>query len=325
MRPSSRPSLVGRAILWLGLLTVGVVGTVGVLWSMGKIELPFLSRAKAPFEPPPGTVPVLLSAKEIPAYTRITRDHLFDVNGKPNLFYLPPEEVKHRELFTDINAILNRVTARDIKKGYAFRDKEFLPEGSRAGVAGGVPPGKRALVVEATKIQGIFGLKAGDSFDLVASVHIDPAKANDKVSQALYLANQPGGTAKKHARVNALVQNGYVVQGVSMRQTPTTSASLTQGQKTQMKPVQEIVIAVAPQEVAPLTEALGIGAEILAVYRSGQPGEVQVSVDTPGSPPPLKLYAIEVIIGHKRDVVLFPQFKQNPAPPAGLESDPLDN
>ena len=55
------------------------------------------------------------------------------------------------------------------------------------------------------------------------------------------------------------------------RNVPVSSSSLTQGTTTRTVPVQEIVIAVEPEEVALLNEAMDLKYEITCVARSGRP------------------------------------------------------
>jgi len=88
----------------------------------------------------------------------------------------------------------------------------------------------------------------------------------------------------KQATVQVLVQNGHVVEPLTTRQVPISSRTLTQGPITRTKPVQELVIAVAPDEVARLTEAMAVGAEISCVPRSGRPDDPVDSV-TPNLKP----------------------------------------
>jgi hypothetical protein len=52
-----------------------------------------------------------------------------------------------------------------------------------------------------------------------------------------------------------------------------TQSTLTQGLVTRNRPVQELVVAVDPEEVARLTEALAVNAEIACVPRSGRPDD----------------------------------------------------
>jgi hypothetical protein len=75
----------------------------------------------------------------------------------------------------------------------------------------------------------------------------------------------------KRGIVRPLVQDGVVVTPVRTREVPISSSSLMQGTTTRTVPVQEIVLAVDPQEVAPLAEAMDLEYEIICVARSGRP------------------------------------------------------
>src|SRR4029077_13433004 len=54
----------------------------------------------------------------------------------------------------------------------------------------------------------------------------------------------------------------------------TVENSLTDGAVTRTRPVQEAVIAINPEDVARLTEAIAVEAKITAVPRSGRPDDV---------------------------------------------------
>jgi hypothetical protein len=300
---SAGPSTLSTLFLAAAVMLVGTALTVGGLWYVGWLNLPFLNRPRDA-GPPEGTVPVYLSVKEIPAYTRVTREHLFDAAENPHFFHLPPADVEQRGLITDFSKILGRIVAHDFRPGVGFRDKDFLPEGTRPGIVGGTPPDKRALVLDAAKIQGIYALKAGDHFDLLATVLVEPVRAGG--THATIVGAPPASEPKKNAVVKPLVQNGVVVQPVAVR--PALPGAAKKGQE--KPPAQEIVIAVAPDEVAPLTQALAVGADIIAAYRSGQPTNGSTDDLTPGSPPPPPTTTIEVIQNGKRELLTFP------APPA---------
>jgi hypothetical protein len=89
---------------------------------------------------------------------------------------------------------------------------------------------------------------------------------------------------QKQATVRLLVQNGAVVEPLSARQIPVYATTMTQGAITRMRPIQEVVIAIAPGEVARLTEAMAVDATISAVPRSGQPDDPKNSVTPELSP-----------------------------------------
>jgi Flp pilus assembly protein CpaB len=305
----ARSSVFTSVLLAAAVLVVGVVGTVGALWYMG-VPIPFLSRARAAYVPAEGTEAVYLSTKEIPAYTKITREHILDGTGSPSVSYLSLEDIQKRKLLTDPNAIVGRVVARDFKAGYAFKDEDFLAKGTQPGVVGGTPPGKRAFVLDASKVQGIYALKLGDHFDLLASELVDHAKGPGTLPPQ-------GPEPKKHAVVKALVQNGVVVLPVANRPTPPGNPA----KKAQDKPVQEIIIAVAPEEIAPLQAALTVGADIFAAYRSGHPDDAKAAKQmTPGTPPPTKTTTIEVIQDGKRETLSFPHSPTANPPPAAAAS-----
>jgi Flp pilus assembly protein CpaB len=229
-------------------------------------------------------VAVPISATRIPAYTRVTRDHLWNPNTQ-NLavVYLPKEQVTP-ETFTQINQILGRVLDHDKQPAFTFTEADFLPRGTRAGLVGGIPAGKRAMRVDAAKVQGLVGLNPGDRFDLVATIPIDPTASTTQTfqvagvyGQQLALQNQLTNW-QKQATVRVLVQNGMIVEPMASRNVPVNVNTLTQGMVTRNKVVQEIVIAVDPEEVARLTEAMAVSAEINSVPRSGSPDDPEDSI-----------------------------------------------
>jgi Flp pilus assembly protein CpaB len=229
-----------------------------------------------------GLIPVPVSPLRIPAYTKITRDDLWDLkNHNLSVIYLPKGAVSP-EMITNINQILGRVLNHNKEPGYAFTKDDFFPPGTRPGLVAGIPAGKRAMRVDATKVQGLVGLMPGDRFDLVATIPISvatgaqPVQAAGVYGQQLALQNQLTNW-QKQATVRVLVQNGMIVEPMSTRQVPVSVNTLTSGLVNREKVVQEIVIGVEPGEVARLTEALAVSAEISCVPRSGRPGEPEDS------------------------------------------------
>jgi hypothetical protein len=244
-------------------------------------------------------VPIL--PQTLPAYTKIKVDHFFDPKtGEPKFYYATSEEEADRLKFIKNPAeIVNRVLARDKPAGYPFTEDDFVPKGTRPGVVAGIPPGKRAFVLSADKVQGIHALKMGDRFDLLGSVPLD-SKITSKVTpmtgpDGVQIQN-PGPQAK----VRVLVQNGALVVAVAIREIPTGSPSMAKGGVPPSKPVQEVTIAVDPQEVAPLHEALATHATLICVARSGRPEDAADMTITPGSQPPPPVHALEAIQGSKR-------------------------
>ncbi|MCI0682418.1 MAG: hypothetical protein L0Y71_09955 [Gemmataceae bacterium] len=318
MKPIARrgPSVLAATTLAALALVMGTVLTIGTLWALG-VELPFLSRKAA--APQPSGFPLPVLAQSLPAYTKVTIEHFIDPRTRDfSVRYVSSkEEAEKLGFITDKKEILNRVLTRDKAAGYPFLEKDLYPKDTRAGLVAGIPAGKRAFVLAADKVQGIHGLKLGDRFDLLASVPFDMDKAFAK----LKLVGTPAPAhSGKGARVRVLVQDGAIVLPVAIREIPTGPAK---GGKAPTKVVQEATIAVDPDEVAPLHEALAIQATLMCVARSGRTEEESMKTLTPGSPPPPPLHAMEVISGAKRQTLVFPvagkgpqELAPEPMPPA---------
>jgi Flp pilus assembly protein CpaB len=236
-----------------------------------------------------GYVAVPVSAKPIPAYTRLQREHVWNAKkGELAVVMLPSEQV-NAAMKVSLKDLLGRVLARDKAPGYVFTDADFLPAGSRAGLVGGIPPGKRAVRVETGQVNGLYGLNPGDRFDLIATLPIETDGKGKSLNMGGVYGQQLALQANlsnwaKQATVRVLVQNGVLVQPLITRDVPFSMNTLTQGTVVKRKPVQEIVIAVNPEEVAPLTEAMAVKAQITTVPRSGHPDDPKDS-QTPESQP----------------------------------------
>ena len=92
-----------------------------------------------------GWVAIPMSGEMIPAYTQLTRDHFWDAKqGDFAVVYMPPSVVTP-EMIRNMGTIVGRVMSRDKPPGYVFTEADFLPQGTRPGLVGGIPPGKRAI------------------------------------------------------------------------------------------------------------------------------------------------------------------------------------
>jgi Flp pilus assembly protein CpaB len=315
------------------LVLFGLIGAGVALWHFGIVDVPFLSNTHAADNPAAhGQIAVPMSARSIPAYTKVTRDDVWDaVNAKLAIVWMQPDQVKG-DVVKDLKDVLGRVLDHDKPPGFVFTEADFLPRGTRPGLVGGIPAGKRAVRIEANTVPGLFGLNPGDHFDLISTLAID-TKAQDLShlnvagNYGPELAMQAGmANAFKRATVHVIVQNGVVVTPVTTRQIPFTQNSLTQGTIVRMRPVQELMLAVDPKEVAPLTEAIAVKAELTCVPRSGRPDEPETSI-TPDSQPTAgtggllpglgaggssllpELTVVETINGTKREITAVPVSK----------------
>lgn len=304
----------GGAVLIIAALVLAAGATFGVLAGAGVVDtskLAFWRKAEAPQPAPPAdAIAVPICARPVPAYTKILRDHLFNTKtGKFAYVYLRREDIKPGTL-TSMSEILGRVLVHDKSAGYAFTERDFAPQGTREGLTAGIPPGKRAYRLEASRIAGVHGLLAGDHLDVIASVPLDLKNA-----AALPPAVRLGPRPAKQAEVRLIVRDGVVVTPVTTRAVPLTTSTLTQGARNTTRPVQEIVIAVDPDEVRRLSEAESLEYGLTAVAHSGVPGDESEPPATTADESPDGAAAprvIETIVGGKRQTVYFPPGSDTP-------------
>lgn len=302
----------------VGLVVIALAGFGLIASSMGWLDAPEAERRVAP----PGSVAVPVAARPIAAYQALTLEDLLDPRGELAVIHLPEESVLD-ETFTDARLLLGRVLARDKEPGRVFRDPDFLPEGTRPGIVAGIPAGKVALRIEATKVTGSVGLRRGDRFDLVATW-----RANARNGVQRPYAGQ--GMQAPRAEVVQVALDAAVVTPLEERRLPGPAG----------RPgaiVEEMVIAVAPDEVALVTEALELAARIDCVPRSGRP-MTQDALDTAvsesasrvgsGSLGRSRQIVVETIQGGERTLLEVPGaspipiFEQAPAVSAGPRPGP---
>ncbi len=302
-----RPSSARRVVFALTAVVLTVVGTVVVL------KAPWQAKAA---KPRPQGVPIPLAVKPIPAFSQVAREHLMDEKTMDFvLTYLSPEQVSRSGLLT-YDKVVGRVLRKDHNPGYAFAEKDLFPIGTRPGLVAGVPPGKVSFVLEADKIMGIRGLRIGDRIDLLASMEINFDKALEgyrgrgMMSPALYDAQSTLTNLPKRAGVKPLVQGGAVVSPATARQVPVPGSPVGPNGKGKSRTMEEVIIAIDPEEVAPLTEALAVHASVFCVAHSGAPEDK--IVPTPGSMPSPRVQVIETIVAGKRDILVFPNPQQGP-------------
>jgi Flp pilus assembly protein CpaB len=308
----SRPMVVVTVV-------VSALAAIVLLAALGIIDL---SRLRSSEPSTVGLIAVPTSATQIPAHTRIRRDHLWDrANARISVVYLPPRAVK-KEMLLNITQIIGRVLDSEKEPGYVFTDADFLPRGTREGLVAGIPAGKRAIRVSADRVDGLYGLNAGDRFDIVATMPIAAADGGRSLnfsgpySQEIALETQLSNW-EKQATVRVIVQNAVIVEPMIARGVPVTATS-AQAAAARARAVQEAVIAVNPNEVALLTEAMAVEARLSSIPRSGRPDD-PVNTRTPdlrpfspfaapgGSNQTNGFSTVETIMGPKRAVTAVPK------------------
>ncbi len=264
------------------ILLIAVGGAVGTLWYLDILEIPFLDPVEAETLPPPNLILVPITGRKIPAYTQISRDDLWNPQGN-HWAEVGMDKTRLPEgTLTTRSQIRGRVLRRDKEPGYLFNESDFLPVGTRSGLVAGIPPGKRGMRIDTSKVQGLEELNVGDQFDLVSTVPVDAdpqdlAKSNIAGVYGKQLALQASMTnAFKRATVSVIVRSGVVVKPMTVREVPYQVSTFTAGSITRTRPALEVVIAIDPAEVQPLTEAMAIEATITAVPHSGRPENAKV-------------------------------------------------
>ena len=162
-------------ILFVGLAAFTVVN--------GELRLPFgggvlfayqgdSTSAVGPPTLPQGTVAVFACPRRLPAFTKITREHLLTNDGLHTVPVVEPAIEPNGLFRADVEGLkrlLGRVLRRDKPVNFAFTEKDLLPRGTRAGPSAGIPPGKRGIWVDTAEVQGLAGARAQDLVDLVAA------------------------------------------------------------------------------------------------------------------------------------------------------------
>ncbi len=302
-------------------IVIGGAGTVAALAWLRVIDPAKLAFWRSKPGIPAGWIGIPISARPIPAHTAVTREYLLDASGTLQQNYVAPDKVP-KGIIIQLSKILDRVTAHDMPGIFYFKESDFLPPGTRPGIAGGTPEGKCAYTLEASKLKGADELQAGDHVDLLVSIPVDMPGAGRSNSGRLgtnVVATPDVALLAKGSVPRQLVRDGVVVTPMKARNVPTMSSSLTQGASVRNVPVREIVLAVEPREVALLAAAINLKYEITCVALSGRPaspgakhtqsetaGDRQVAMDiAPGFDPMPRIRYMEVMIGPQRQFVLF--------------------
>lgn len=180
--------------------------------------------------------------------------------------------------FIHATDIIGRVVKNDKSPGFAFSEGNFFSEGTPAGLAGATPRGMRAMTLQAAQLAGVHRISQGEQIDLVANIPLQKLERFEYSTGSRLLGSelindgqrtQKDGEKETTAR---LVANGAIVlMPVVQRVSTESSASLTQGKRLLRVPVEEVVLAVAAEDVAAVTAALELGATVNVLVRSGRP------------------------------------------------------
>jgi Flp pilus assembly protein CpaB len=258
-------------------------------------------------EMPAGMVAVPLCARPIAALARLQRDDFYHPQTRRlTSAWLSVEDVRRKQIVTEVQQILGRVAARDLMTGEYVTEGDLLPEGTRPGLAAGIPPGKRAYLLPSEQVVGASALRSGDHLDLVASIPLDLRQPmGARLGTPLPLAS-PWNWISKQAEIRVVAQDAVVV-GMLPKAAGNTAGDAA---KTVLP---DLILAVDAREIADLAQTLASGVSLTAVVRSAQSSATSETaaprddqqMQIPGNRLLERMHAIETLVGEKREVVLF--------------------
>lgn len=199
-----------RVLLALAIL-FGLAAAAGTFFYLNSVKQAY--RLSGQYRP------VVVALTHIPPRTAITRQMVAvkDV----------PKEYVHPDALTDVGAVVGAITRAEIVAGeQVLRARLMRGDEQAEGLAGVVPPGKRAVAVAVNDVTGVGGsLRKGDRVDIVGTVETG------------------------HGAVSTLLLQGIVVLAVNDAGRGTAaSQGVPGGQRT-------VILAVTPQEALPLVLA----------------------------------------------------------------------
>lgn len=282
-RRNSQNTSFFKALPVVAVLGVGCTLTFGLLLARGWLQSDEQAVAKASRV---GMIAVPRSLGDLEAFEKVRREDIYDrAMGDDSYFWLSQASVEsHPEWITSVDQIIGRVLSSDKKADFVFQEKDFLPEGSRTGIAGGVPAGKQGFFLTSADIPGLRFLRKGDRFDLLASDLPDTDSVEIEYGQLMGGIKVRGGKPIPLNGVRVLVQNAEVI-ALATDSAITTHGVLklneesTRGRSSSNVKEERVAIAIDPLEAIPLTQALGEGVEIQMVTLSGQDSETTQEKD----------------------------------------------
>ena len=204
--------------------------------------------------------------------------------------------VKLGGAFTQATDIIGRVVKSDKSPGFAFADNNFFERGTPAGLAGATPPGMRAMTLKAKQLAGVHRISMGEQIDLVANIPLQKLNRFERSTgsglpgaELVVAAGQSSRAQDSETTARLVARQAVVLTPVVKRVNTETSGSLTQGKKLLSVPVEEVVLAVAAEDIAAVTAALELGATVNVLVRSGR-------LASEDSPPPAPAGTVAVPI-----------------------------
>lgn len=195
--------------------------------------------------------------------------------------------VKVGGAYTQPTDIIGRVVKSDKSPGFAFAENNFFERGTPAGLAGATPPGMRAMTLQAEQLAGVHRISMGEQIDLVANIPLQKLNrfersTGSRLPRADLISDPTSARSEdKETTARLVARQAVVLTPVVKRVSTETSASLSQGKRLLSVPVEEVVLAVAAEDVAAVTAALELGATVNVLVRSGRPTSTTTAPTVP--------------------------------------------
>jgi hypothetical protein len=284
----------------------------------------------------PDMVSVPVTARRIQAYRKLTVEDFIDpATGRPRILLFPKDRVRE-DWETDLNSLIDRVVRKEVDPGRTITKDDLLPIGSQSGPTAGIPLGMIGMAFTGREVRGLDGIQnwqRGDRFQLVVARPYNVQElggtvqrgltGGDAVTQALASGGLFDRAEVQVLSLNALlvdvsdeftVTEERVTQSINQSsQTIMTPSGPVRTENSQRDPViqtsdvktRTYLFAVAPQEVAAISEAVATRAGVQAVsvpgVSSGPSNPSPASSETPRSVRPLpRPRIIEHVRGRER-------------------------
>ena len=221
---------------------------------------------------PEGTVAVPIPGKTLPAYQAIDAN-VFEESATGYIRYahLSAESVEAAGWITDLNEFIGRIPNRDLPVGQPIHASSLMPIGTPAGLAGATPPGMRTLTLQANRLKGVHRVSLGEKIDLVANIPLDRLERFELATSTRLTGSQLGNTSNSNGRDNQRDTTARLVATQALVLTAVSPRVSSESDRPG-RAIEEVVLAVASEDVAAVTAAIELEATINVLVRSGRPG-----------------------------------------------------
>ncbi|MFQ5489329.1 MAG: Flp pilus assembly protein CpaB [Phycisphaerae bacterium] len=128
---------------------------------------------------PQRVVTAVVARTDIPASLEITAD-MVDTVQTPQTPLIPEDG------FTDVEALIGRVTSKGVPKGAVVSPLFLAPPGTPAGLTERIPEGYRAVSVKIDEVAGVaYQLKPGDFVDVTVVMRVRKGNRDNTISRVI--------------------------------------------------------------------------------------------------------------------------------------------